>query len=146
MKSCPPAGPGTRASVLSVSGTEEHEPEHAQDQDREAGGGYEHGEHRGARLGLPRLGRGFDGLTLRSRCHAGLDLLDVARMLDARCQGNACFQMMFRVLLRSDTASHEEESGCPRGQFRPSCCPCPEAGPTPRAAVNGVGGFLLQLA
>jgi hypothetical protein len=41
------AGQGARASVLSVSGTEEHEPEHAQDQDREVGGGYEQSEHRG---------------------------------------------------------------------------------------------------
>jgi hypothetical protein len=62
---------------------EEREPEHAQDQNREAGGGYEQGEHRGARLGLPRLGRGIDDLTLLSRCHAGLDFLDVAGVLDA---------------------------------------------------------------
>ena len=58
------------SNVPSVSGTEDHEPEHAQDQDREAGGDYKQGEHRGTRLGLPRLGRGFDGLTLLSRCHA----------------------------------------------------------------------------
>ena len=77
------------SNMPSVSDTEEHEPEHAQDQDREAGGGYEQGEHRGARLGLPRFGRGFDDLTLLSRCHAGLDFLDVVRILDAGCQGNA---------------------------------------------------------
>jgi hypothetical protein len=71
------------SNVPSVSGMEEREPEHAQDQNREAGGGYEQGEHRGARLGLPRLGRGFDDLTLLSRCHAGLDFLDVAGVLDA---------------------------------------------------------------
>jgi len=52
------------------SGTEDHEPEHAQDQDGEAGGDYKQGEHRGARLGLSRLGRGFDGLMLLSRCYA----------------------------------------------------------------------------
>ena len=71
--------------VPSVSGTEDHEPEHAQDQDREAGGDYKQGEHRGTRLGLPRLGRGFDGLTLLSRCHAA----SISRILDAGCQGNA---------------------------------------------------------
>ena len=76
-------------TVRFASGTEEHEPEHAQDQDGEAGGGYEQGEHRGARLGLPRLGRGFDGLTLLSRCHAGLDFLGAARDFAARCPGNA---------------------------------------------------------
>jgi hypothetical protein len=66
------------ADRISVSGPEEHEPEHSQDQDRKAGGDREQGEHRRPRLGLPRFGRGFDGLMVLSRCHAGLDCLDVA--------------------------------------------------------------------
>ena len=64
--------------AFSVSGAEEHEPERAKDQYRKAGGDHEEGEHRWPGLGLPRFGRGFDGLTLLSRCHAGLDFLDVA--------------------------------------------------------------------
>src|ERR1700732_4220415 len=97
-------------TVPSVSGTEEHEPEHAKDQDREAGGRHKESEHRWPRPGLPRLGRGFDDLMLLSRCHAGLDSLDVAPEC-ARYRGNALFQMMFRALPRSHAASHEQGCG-----------------------------------
>jgi hypothetical protein len=60
------------------SGAEEHEPEHGQNQYGKAGRDHEQSEHRRPRPGLPRFGRGFDDLTLLSRCHAGLDFLDVA--------------------------------------------------------------------
>ena len=98
-------------TVPSVSGTEEHEPEHAKDQDRETGGRHKESEHRWPRLGLPRLGRGFDDLTLLSRCHAGLDSLMSRQNVRARYRGNALFQMMFRALPQSHAASHEQGCG-----------------------------------
>jgi hypothetical protein len=67
-----------RCGIESGSGVEEHEPEHAKDQDRKAGGDGEKRENRRPRLGLARFGRGFNDLTLLPRCHGGLDFLDGA--------------------------------------------------------------------
>jgi hypothetical protein len=58
---------------VSVSGTKKHEPENAEDQDRKSRGNRQEREHRRPRLCLPCFGRGFDDLTLLSRCHGGLD-------------------------------------------------------------------------
>jgi hypothetical protein len=65
-----------RATVVrsaSVSGTKKHEPENAEDQDGKSRGNRQEREHRRPRLCLPCFGRGFDDLTLLSRCHGGLD-------------------------------------------------------------------------
>lgn len=55
-------------------GAEEHEPDNAQDQDGKTGGNGEQRKHRRSGLGLPRLGRGFNNLTLSLRCHDSLGL------------------------------------------------------------------------
>ncbi len=50
------------------SGTEEHEPDHAEDQHREAGRNREQGKHRRPRLGPAGFPRGFHDLVVISRC------------------------------------------------------------------------------
>jgi hypothetical protein len=51
---------------------EEHEPDHAKDQDREPRGYRQEREHRRARFGLTGLGWGFDDLAMSLRCHMDL--------------------------------------------------------------------------
>src|SRR6266852_761420 len=58
-----------------LSGAEEYEPDHAQDQHRESGRDSEQGKHRRAGFGLACFGRGFDDLIMSSRCHGTLDSL-----------------------------------------------------------------------
>jgi len=77
------------SNVPSVSGTEDHEPEHAQDQDREAGGGYKQGEHREGPGSACRAWVGVRRSDVAVALPWCLDFLDVVRILDAGCQGNA---------------------------------------------------------
>jgi hypothetical protein len=59
------------------SGAKKHKPDHAQDQDGEPGRNGQESEHRGARLALAGLGRGFDDAAVSLRCRnpspAGVD-------------------------------------------------------------------------
>jgi len=55
------------------SDAEEYEPDDAEDQYRQPGGDSQESEHRGTRLGLADLGRGFDDLMLLPGCHGALD-------------------------------------------------------------------------
>lgn len=61
--------------AVKLSGAEEYEPDHAQDQHRESGRDSEQGKHRRAGFGLACFGRGFDDLIMSSRCHGALDSL-----------------------------------------------------------------------
>src|SRR6185295_13152053 len=56
-----------------ASGAEEREPDHAENQDREARRDGQQREHRRSGLGLARLGRGFDDLPVLFGCHGALD-------------------------------------------------------------------------
>ncbi len=70
------SGTGVRLrDWISFSGSEEREPDRAEDQYRKAGGDDKQSQHRRSRLGLPRFGRRFDDLALLSRCHGALDFL-----------------------------------------------------------------------
>jgi len=51
------------------SGAEEHEPDHTEDQYREAGGDDEESKHRRPRLGQPRFGWRFNDVALSLCCH-----------------------------------------------------------------------------
>jgi hypothetical protein len=76
-----------------VSDAEEHEPDHAQDQDREAGGDKQESKYRRPGLSLPRFGWRFDdlALVLVLCCHGGLDFFRWrANSFGARC----CWQRM----------------------------------------------------
>jgi hypothetical protein len=66
------------ASLFRGSDAEEHEPDHAQDQDREAGGDKQERKYRRPGLCLPRFGWRFDDLALLLWCHGGLDFSDGA--------------------------------------------------------------------
>jgi hypothetical protein len=61
------------ARSFRVSDAEEHEPDHTEDQDREAGGDKQKSEYRRPGLSLPRFGWRFDDLALVLCCHGGLD-------------------------------------------------------------------------
>jgi hypothetical protein len=68
----PKRGDDTNVGMGSL-GTEEHEPDNAEDQDGKAGGNSEERKHRRSGLGLPRFGRGFNNLPLSLRRHDGLN-------------------------------------------------------------------------
>src|ERR1700693_4137106 len=75
-RSPPATGEAIGSARATPSGTEEHEPEHAEDQDSESGRRREQREYRGPGLSLARLGWGLDDPTLFSRCcHGGLKCL-----------------------------------------------------------------------
>lgn len=57
------------------SGAEEYEPDHTEDQNREAGGDEEESEHRRPTLGLPRFGWRFNDVVLLLCCHDALGSL-----------------------------------------------------------------------
>jgi hypothetical protein len=65
------------------SGAEEHEPDRAEDEDREPGRDGEEGKHRRPGLGLAGFGRGFDNLTILSRCHGALSIPSIAARVAA---------------------------------------------------------------
>jgi hypothetical protein len=56
-----------------ASRPKEDEPEDAEDQHGKSRRDCEKREHRRSGFALPGLGRGFDDLTLLSRCHGSLD-------------------------------------------------------------------------
>jgi len=64
--------PAARTNDAPQSDAEEHEPHNAEDQDRKPGGSRQQREHRRTRLGLARLGRGFDNPAISFCCHRGL--------------------------------------------------------------------------
>jgi hypothetical protein len=70
-----------------ISDAEEHEPDHAEDQDREAGGDKQESKYRRPRLSLPRFGWRFDDLALVLCCHGGLDFFDGAPSRSAQGVG-----------------------------------------------------------
>jgi len=55
-----------------ISGAEKHEPDDAEDQDREPGGSHQKRKHRRPGFGLTGLGRGFDNLAMSLPCHGNL--------------------------------------------------------------------------
>jgi hypothetical protein len=81
--------------ALDRSDAEEHEPDHAENQDREASGDKQEGKYRRSRLSLPRFGWRFDDLVfvdlaLMLCCHGGLDFFDGAPSRSAQVtKGNA---------------------------------------------------------
>src|SRR5581483_2902282 len=76
---------------------EEHKPDHCEDQDREPGRYRQQREHRRSRLGLPRLGGGFDDPAVLCRRHGDLQsprVLAAATIQEetpdrGRCSGSA---------------------------------------------------------
>jgi hypothetical protein len=67
-----------------ISGAEEHEPDDAEDQDREAGGDKQESKYRWPGLSLPRFGWRFDDLALVLCCHGSLDFFDGAPSASAQ--------------------------------------------------------------
>ncbi len=61
-----------RRSTILASDAEKREPDDTQDQEREPRRGCQQRENRRSRLGLARLGRGFNDLTVSFRCHSDL--------------------------------------------------------------------------
>ena len=69
--------------------TEEYEPDHAEDQYREAGGDEEESKHRRPRLGLPRFGWRFNNVALLLCCHGALGSLMLRQVIDVTKPGVA---------------------------------------------------------
>lgn len=90
--------------VRSASGAEKRKPDDSQDQNGETCGDRKQREHGRARLGLSRLGRRFNNLTLSLGCHHSPISLQGKPLPAAVHDGNARFTIVFRGL-RSATVS-----------------------------------------
>lgn len=75
---------------------EKHEPDHTEDQYREAGGDEEQSKHRRPRLGLPRFGWRFDNVALLLCCHGALGSLMLRQVLDVTTKPGGAFGTAYR--------------------------------------------------
>jgi hypothetical protein len=123
------------------SGAKEHEPHHAENQYRKAGGDEEERKHRRPGLGLPRFGRRFDDLAVLSRCHADLDFPDVKYR---RSFSGATYRRQ-RVILddvpdvgaaMQGRVTSDQDAAVSAAAFSPARCPAGAA--LPRPATNGL--------
>ena len=110
---------GASAPAPLPSSAEEHEPDHAQDQDCQPGRNRQQRQHRRAGLGLARLGRGFDDLAMSSLpwgLPSDLSACMPANASTPPVESNAGWGSMFRLPGR---AWRPVRPNCAAGRDRP---------------------------